>query len=344
MMFEDRIDNRTCTTGRAVPARDLAGADVAVVVARLALAFDGEGRLALAARPVRLTDIPDDHGGLMFPSDAEAAKPGTDLGLVGHLAPPGASVTEIVASLRMGPLHKGVRVAPKAQLVWNGKTLGSEPKSKGMEEPVPLVYALCRGGSVPETHETNPLNPLGTGHVDHPSWAGKAAPRLIPFHSEHGPVEHACFAPLPSRFSPRKNLEGTYDAEWSRKRAPLAPADRDPRYASWASSNLHSPKPLAGDEPLKIGGVFGRAELTLPLPAHPTRFAVTILGVRRELPTHLDGVLVDADRQVVELTWRGTFVLPKKLQMVDSIEITTLADLPDEIASAELQGHPEVGS
>jgi hypothetical protein len=346
MILESRIDNRTLANVRAMPMHDLRGADVVVVVVRLALAYDVDGRLALASRPIRIVDIPDGHGALLHPSDFEAEKPGTDVGLVGHLEPPRRVATEVVAGLRMGSVHKGIKVRGPSKLdVAQGRVVAGTPEP--ITEAVPLVYAACFGGHAPravgDEPAVDPTNPVGSGFGDPAAWIGKPAPRLAPFASTDGPASQACFAPLPRSWEPRASRAGTYDGTWARTRAPLAPLDRDPAYASWASPGLHAARPLRGDEPLHLGGIHGAGDLELALPLHPVRIAATVLGVTRDLPTHLDSVLVDADQRVVELTWRARFDQPKKLQMIERVRVETERDLDSEIAEARLADHPEPG-
>lgn len=347
MILEDRIDNRTSANVRVFPTEDASGAEVALVVVRLAFAYARDGRLALASRPVRISDDPDGQGGILYPTDFQADKPGTDLGLVGHLEVPKRSVGEVVAGLRMGALYKGLRVTgPSHFELQQGRAKPSAPTP--IVDPVPLVYALCLGGRTPQTIDPDARtasaeNPVGRGFGAPSAWVGKPAPRLFPFGSTDGPAEHACFAPLPATWEPRASRAGTYDGTWARTRAPLAPLDRDARYGCWATTGLYSQTPLRGDEPIFIGGVHGASDLRLELPLHPVRISATVLGHEADLRTHLDGVLVDADRQVVELTWRAALRAPKKRQMIGRIRVETERDLSPEIADLRIEGHPEPG-
>jgi hypothetical protein len=69
----------------------------------------------------------------------------------------------------------------------------------------------------------------------------------------------------------------------------------------------------------------------------------------RELSTHLDTVLVDADERVVELVYRASFVLPRKWELVERIVSRGVGTMPAEVLedprrAGEPRGSPVAAS
>ena len=353
MNFAKLLHNKTYATVRAEPMMDRHGADVLVVVAKLALAYSRTGQLGLSARTVRMHDEPDGAGGLRYPSDLAAEKVGTDIGLVGTLVPPDRpGVTQAFAWLRVGTLARAVQVfGPR---VFTGGLQGVVPGPAAPLGRTPLVHALARGGTdedaTPWSFE--PFNPTGRGHAASAGkLIGRPAPQIEPASLPEVPsppgvkssLLHAqtAFAPVPPQWEPRRSRAGTQDAHWGRTRAPVAPEDYDPRSESWASPGLWSETPLTGAEPVEIGGLHPGAPVRFLLPGFAPSFHSVEAGALRHHPTHLDGVLFDADDGVVELVWRAAIPLPLKWARLERVDVLPARPLAPEIVDRpQMRGSP----
>jgi hypothetical protein len=112
---------------------------------------------------------------------------------------------------------------------------------------------------------------------------------------------------------------GTCDAAWAEERGPIRPLDFDLLHHSWAAPGLHAKTPLRGDEPIEVGGVLPEGTWRFKLPLYPIFFESVLDDQVRNHPTHLDGLLIDADERVVELTYRTSIVLPMKWERLQEI-------------------------
>lgn len=340
-----RCDNRSWATVRGETTLDRHGNDVAVYVAKMAYSAIPAGdrcRVTLAFRPVRWSDISDGHGALTFPSDLVEQKSGTDVGLIGTAHPPRGKVVERqLAWLTMGPLRKVVHVIGKRSYVSDYK--GMVPGPAAPLGPTPLRHENCYGGVDTETIDgvaiarEEPLNPVGRGFALQPiSLVGKLAPALEPaVDPTTGRTPHpseGCFAPVPGHWDPRRGLAGSHDEAWARTRAPVRPRDFDLRHHHWAVPGLHAESPLHPDDPIEVGGVLPEGLWKFRLPKYAVSFRAQLAGEEpREIKTHLDSVLIDADERVVELSWRASVVLPKKWELFEKMFVSGEGTLPPEV-------------
>jgi hypothetical protein len=338
MDFDGHCENRSWGTVRCRATTDRHGNDVVLVVARVAYAVSQGGKVTLEHRPIRFSDVPDGSGGVRFPSDFATDKPGTDVGLVGTAYPSKAGAERHLAWVMVGSsLRKVVQLlGPRTFTTSWGKVA---PGAPGPIEAVPLTYAHCFGGTepppTPEGFPTEePHNPIGVGFATSPELLlGKPAPRLEPVSDVgvHPHPSHGCFAPLPPSWEPRRNRIGTRDASYHRTRAPVPPADFDPMFHSWAPPELHARSPLAPNEPIEVGGVLPEGTWRFVLPAYALSFGVPDGEDWHRFATHLDGILVDADARVVELTWRTTIPLPDPWEKLPRFRVWSDTPMPKEV-------------
>lgn len=336
------LDNRTPMAVRCDPMDDRHGREVLVVVAKMTWVVDADGVavIALPQSPVRPRDEPSAAGSstspasVRFPSDAAPEKPGTDVLLVGTAHPPaGQVVTERNVSVRIETgqrtLRKVVRVVGLRR--YQQTLTGISPGPPAPLGPTPLVYELAYGGrdtSAPRRVVEERRNPVGRGvAAERATLLGRPAPQLEDPADAQTP---ACFAPISSHWAPRVDRIGTCDDVWRRERAPILPADFDPRFYSTAPSDLWSEVPLAEDCLVEILGVTPESAWRFRLPRFAPSFLACVRGVTAELPTHLDTYLVDADRRRVELTWRVALPMPRKMEHVETIQVHGLPALPAE--------------
>ena len=243
-------------------------------------------------------------------------KPATDVVLLGHAHAQRAGAVETTVGIRVGPVSKVARVLGDRFLVRrSGATAISDPVPF---ERMPLVYERAFGGwdrrdADPLRHRCETRNPVGVGFRADASSAD-AEVRLPNLEDPERPFRGYGDTPPPAGFGfigpnwePRLRFAGTYDAAWDRQRKPLLPADFDRRFFNAASPGLVTPRYLLGNEAVVVVGASPENRVAFELPGVPP--PVCVIGVRGRkslpVPTNLDTVIVDMDRRVLTLTWRG---------------------------------------
>jgi hypothetical protein len=131
----------------------------------------------------------------------------------------------------------------------------------------------------------------------------------------------ACFGAIHRHWEPRIRYAGTYDADWMESKMPLLPDDFDPRYNVTVPHDQWSTTPLLSDEPIEVLNATEDGALRARMPRLEPRFVATIEGQRSALAPHLDTLLVDADARRIEATFRAAIPVPRKLQLLEEVEI-----------------------
>jgi hypothetical protein len=335
-----KITNVSWGKVRAQIVLDRHGFDTAAVVAKIAYRAGPDGRLTLADRPPRAIEVADGFGGIRFPYDFVDIKPGTDVVLVGTAHPSSSRASERhLAWVFCGPLRKVIEVF-KRRVYMPGTPTPRPGREIGSAEPVPLRYDQAYGGKEvnarPLAEEAH--NPIGRGFASDPEkLVGQDAPRLEPVADpKTGRVAqpyHACFAPIPPHFEPRRTLAGTHDEAWVKSRMPIRPRDFSPQHHGFAPPELHTAEPLKGALEVEVGGVRPEGVWRFTLPDYGFSFAYKLREHLEDqrLETHLDTILIDADDQVVELSFRASFRAPKRLELIEKIEVLGRGILPREV-------------
>lgn len=333
MDFDQRIGNHSLASTGSAPFLDREGRDVLVVIARVAYRLQPNGEPRYTSAPVRFSDVSDEGGGVLRPSDLADEKPGTDVGVVGTALPrPGAPVPRALAWVQAGTLRAAVQlVGPRTYQARRGAAEPGPPAPLG---PTPLRWDHAFGG-VDTTDSEAPAehgdNPIGRGFARHPmNRLGRPAPQLEPADGED-PERAVGFAPVPESWESRRKRFGTLDARWASERAPVWPKDADARRYCWSAPGLWSATPLAPDVPFELGGVTTGGVLRFTLPRYAVAFESKLRGDTRQHPTHLDGVLLDLDNATVELTWRTSIGLPRKWEWLEAIEVSGVGKIPRRV-------------
>lgn len=335
MDFDTRLQNKSFATVRTMVMTDHEGFDCCVTIAKVAWHLSAGGDARLAYRAVR-PSAEWDGGVLRFSDDFQPEKPGTDLGLIGTAHPvlaKGAKQNAAFAWLQVGTIKKVIQIFGPRH--YRADLSMSAP---GPLAPTPLSYALAYGGR-DDAGETCPENPVGRGFMK-ANIEGKPAPQLEPVYDVLGTqpkahASHATFGPIPERWSPRLERRGTHDDAWFRERYPVQPLDFDTRYYNWSAPGLHAPEPLRGDEPIEVGGVLPEGTWRFKLPLYPIRFEVDLDQQTLIPPTHLDGLIIDADARIVELTYRAKTRLPLKWERLAAIRAIAEVAMDDAYLDPE---------
>jgi len=321
--FQRRCQNLTPMETACLPMEDRHGRAVLLTVAKLTFAVSATGEWTVLERgaPIRRADVPvsdEPYASIHYPSDYVDEKPGTDVIFIGTAYPSASSpnATEQDVSVRVGLLHKTIRVYGPRVYQASGITSVTPGPARPLA-PTPLRYELAWGGrdeTDPHRIEVHQPNPAGRGFaesrqrlVDAPAHQLELSSTLL-----EANTEPAGFGPIAGSWQPRLSYAGTYDAAWRRERAPIAPADFDPRFHCCAHPDLYSPTPLDGTEPVEVLGATPEGIWRFQLPHYQPRFISTRQGLETEHATHLDTFLIDGDERRVEPTWRVSVPLPRK--------------------------------
>lgn len=326
------LDNRTPYGAERNWTRDKYGVHWWIVAVRATYDVASDGKLSLADEqpPPRLApEYFGDPGksSLRYDSDLLAAKPGTDLLVLGSAhAPRGRPAATVPVTLRIGPLLK--------QLVVHGSREyqdgSSSPRASAPEPFVtrPIRYELAFGGTDlsdpdPRNHGFDGRNPVGRGMAVQPDRLAGMPAHCIEYPSgDPRTVGPAGFGPIDPSWLPRLTLAGTYDDRWASSKKPLLPDDYDPAFAMSSPSDQRLSQPLVGGERLELLNMTPNGRLALDLPTVSLSLT-SAFGRRREAhPAQLVTVLVEPDDRRLVLVWQSTLrVAAPEADYLDSTEI-----------------------
>lgn len=243
-------------------------------------------------------------------------RPATDVVLVGSAVAPKPGTIEMLVAFQVGAVKKGVKVVGDRAFY---KATGSIGMTKPVPfERIPLQWERAFGGwdrSHPDEkkHDYERRNPLGCGFR---ASGGSFEPGLRPPNLEDParPFKGYGDRPPPAGFGftsaswePRIQWAGTYGPKWEAERAPLLPTDFDRRFLNAAPPGQICAGFLRGDEQVAATGVTPGTGLAFRLPGvAPPTVEVEQAGLAdASVATRLETVVVDTDREVLLLLWRG---------------------------------------
>ena len=309
---------------------------VTIIKGTFVIGRDGRCARADAQQPVNIGGEcwGDDPATSSYRFEPEVAftKLATDVVLIGQAHADRRDTREMRVSLRVGPVGKEVAVF--GDRVWF-RTLGMTSLTKPAPfERIPLLYERAFGGfdrghADPRKHAVEARNPVGTGF--RAAGGFEEGIRLPNLEDPRALIKSLGDRPAPAGFGfvsphwqPRAALAGTYDAAWSKSRAPLLPADFDRRHLNAASPGLVASGYLRGDERVSAtgvrpgGGTLSFALPGLPPPAVEVHMAV---GPPQELPVALDTVIIESDEARLQLLWRAHHPLSEGPHDVRAIRV-----------------------
>lgn len=330
-MDAPRLDNRTDFVAEPLSRYAADGERLIVVVKASWRVATSGAPLALLPRdeqrPVRFADVPWGDAAtssVRFPADVAVEKPGTDVVVLAAAhAPKGKPVPAFDVKAAVGPVERLLRVhGPR---VWTDGGRGLSAAEPAVE--VPLVWELAFGGLDTEDLldvREEPRNPVGRGITRHPAHLTRApAPQVElatePITSARGATP-AGLGALGPHWEPRRGYAGTHDAAWLDTRAPLPPADQDPRHHLVAAPGMTATPHLRGGEACAFVNLSPLEEvIRFALPSVRLRVTFDVKGrAPARFEPALDTVLVDLwpsrDEAlgVVETTWRASVPAPRR--------------------------------
>ena len=341
MIVSSLLVNRSMTIADADAVVDDEGRDVLVVVAKLSFRFDEQGKLRVAARPVRWNAVSSAITGLRYPRDYSLPFPGTECAVVGTARPSRVPTDSKLLSMRMGTVQKVVRLfGPR---VFMKTPAGVRPGPAAHVVATPVSFEHCYGGQ--DFEESVRENPLGIGFSPHSErLIGTEAYRLEPVEPIGLHASAGCFAPIDAHWAPRVDYVGTFDEGWKRKRAPAAPKDRDPRYHSCVRPELRSTAALKLPFSVELKGFHGDDEVTLDLPSYGVDVVTDLHGSGESIAfdAPLSRAFVDIDERVIELSFIAHVPMPMKWEKLRAIRVLARGSLSEELQPRRLSSVPGV--
>ncbi len=316
-MFE--LVNETDAAAALVPGWTLDGKARQVVVAKLTLQFDLQGRLSMTGQEEVV--LADEHYGdpvatsLKHASEAASFKQGAEYYLQGHACAPGGEQTshQVVVSLEQNGLARTKQLAVLGEHYWQKGLMGRRRSAPQLFSRLPLRYEMAFGGAHPEKGQREKRNPVGRGF--NPSgWSlqDSRAPQIEYLgQAQLSPSRNtavAGFAPLPSFWAPRQGRYGelsrqpldNHGCPWGKGAHPAlhhcAPEDQ------WLTDSL------TGGEQLQLQGFFAAADhpVRMTLPAWCPQVLLVRRGHRPErIALSCDTLKIDTDQQTLSLIARA---------------------------------------
>ncbi len=324
--------NLTPFTAQPLVMADERGSDLLVLVVKASYRIEGTGTLLreeeqAPLRPAGVYNGDPARTSLKHAPEADFFKAATDVALIGHAhAPGGRPLAQLDVSLRVGPIGKTVRVFGDRHWVTPGRSdqiIGPRPFAT-----MPLTYERAFGGADltptdPRRHEREARNPVGTGLAvrDTRRTDPLALPNLEdPKHLIRGPGDRpppAAFGFVSPDWQWRARYAGTYDDRWEKARMPLLPEDFDRRFFNAAHPELIAPGYLRGGEAVSVINASPRGALAFALPSEQPELIVMMKDqTRHALAMALDTVTIDTDAHRVELVWRASQPIFKRLHQL----------------------------
>ncbi len=273
------LNNRTPFAAERTWVRDENGAEIWIVAVKASFTIGTDGKQALDAEPSEVSRVPKFRGApdstsLLFECDLIHKKTRTDVLIEGDaFAPGGEPTTQVDVSLRVGNIHKVLRV------------YGDRRIDRGMfglllSDPEPFVRMPVRfersfGGtdrkhSDPIKHGWEPHNPVGTGFGTETAHViGASAPNIeypdTPYRSSaYG--KPASFGAIARHWAPRLQFAGTYDETWEQTKNPLLPSDFNDLFYQCAPVDQQCDGFLKGGEMVELRNMTPDGCLSFLLP------------------------------------------------------------------------------
>jgi hypothetical protein len=307
-----QLINRTPYAAERFFARDVDGAEVWIVAVKGTFRIGDGGATEVAAEQAPVTLVPEHFGAptrssLRSDTDLVLTKPGTDVLVCGAAhAPRGKPAARVEVGLRCGPIAK--RLLVHGDRTYRRGVVDVAPSEPEPFVTMPIRYERAFGGIDPVSGAREPRNPVGIGFAEAAArLVGTPAPNVeapgAPIASWKDRPAPAGFGPVARTWAPRLAFAGTYDRAWQEERAPLVPADFDPRFYLSAPVDQQVPAYLREGTPVELLNLTpdGLLRFDLPRvrPCFRTYFGRDIVEHRPRLHT----MLVVPEERRVSLVW-----------------------------------------
>ena len=326
------VDNHTPYAARGAWGRDKDGVHEWIVAVKGTFSIRRDGQLTLAdeqPEPLMLPEYSGEDGvsSLKYDADLVGPKPTTDLVVNGTAyVPNGRPASQFPISLRLGAISKVVNVI--GHRVWKPGLLSGSQSAAEPVVAVPVVYERAFGGfdrsnPDPKHQRMDVRNPVGCGLV---TQVGQSLPNFVYPGERIDKAGPAGFGAIPSYWSPRRELAGTYDDAWKKGRFPLLPTDWSPNSLLCSPADQRPPKPLDGGELVELTNLTPNGALRFALPRVRLAFRTTFstgLGVRRvEHASRLATVIVEPDQMRVILVWQSVLVCRTDVDYLEETRVS----------------------
>jgi len=323
-----RLTNDTAYASGRVWGRDKDGVHEWIVVVKGTFDIRRDGKLVRAEKQVEPLLVAEPNGedgnsSLRYEADLVGPKPTTDILLNGTAyAPNGKPATEFPVSLRVGDVYKQIKVI--GNRCWKGGLLSNGPSAVEPIARVPITYERAYGGfdqsnPDPTKQRLDTRNPVGCGLMTE---AGLPVPN---FEYPGGRMEDAGpagFGPLASYWSPRRELQGTYDDAWRKGRFPLPPVDWDPGSLLCSPADQRPARHLRGGELVELKNLTPDGMLSFVLPTLYFGFRTMIDGRTEEHTGRLGTVIIEPDHPRVILVWQSVLTVRNDVDYLDETVVT----------------------
>jgi hypothetical protein len=321
-----QLHNETPFVAGIAPMTDEQGVDALFVCIKATFVLRPRLAIAPVQRPIARVDVHLGEPGrssLVEAGEHHLGKAGTDVVLHGSARPSdGRPAPKVAVSVSVAERSKSVLVWGERQ--WRALDRVSAPVPF---VEMPLVYERALGGTAitgdRSARELAAYNPVGVG-LDRR--AGAPVPNL---EDPRAPIEGGGAAPRAAGFGaiapgwqPRARWAGTYDAQWTRRRAPLLPADFDRRFFNVAAPELAFDRFLQGGEPVVVLGASRGGPLQFALPRLGLAAQARIAGGWRASAVVLETVALWPDDDAVSLSYRAKFPCDRTLLQAERVHIT----------------------
>ena len=314
------VINHTPYKADSIWGRDKEGVHEWIVAVKGTFDIKPNGSTVLAEEQLDPFFIPEYHGedgqsSVRYDTDLTAMKPTTDVLLnATAFAPNGRPSTNFLVSFRVGPVHKTIRALGNRW--WEPTMFGSRPSAMQPVTEVPIVYERAYGGfdqtdPDPRGQIMDTRNPVGCGVAADAD--NRIAKPVHNFEYPKGNVKKtgpAGFGAIDSFWSPRRELQGTYDQTWQENRLPLLPENWDTRSLQCAPIDQQPSSYLRGGEFVELINLTPGGVLRFNLPkanlTFSTRFK-TLAGIQaKEHQGRLTTLIIEPDHLRVIMVWMST--------------------------------------
>lgn len=259
-------------------------------------------------------------------SDYHTGKLCSDIIMIGHAcAPDGKEVSQLEVTLKVGQVHKIVRVFGDREWQDGRITLSKPFKTMAM------VYEKAYGGihivdgEVVAIEARNPVGQGFAGQRTVEEMNGIPLPNLEDPENLISEVDQqpmpACFAICAPHWLPRSAYAGTYDDAWQSGRAPYLPQDFDKRFFSMAHPELVYPGFLQGGEAVEIINMHSDGVINFKVPYIKLNADVTVEEDSVQPPFNLETLLIEPNQLKLSLIWRAAIQCDKKRLKIGDVKI-----------------------